>query len=257
MREKSDSLFFAGGHHARLIDERVPFQVISRVFQGRHLLRPCDELNDIIIGVVARALELFPSVKLYALAFMSNHLHMMLQGASHEVPSFIGFVKREISRRWGGRDDVNWPGTMWHEYLATALPTPESEEECFEYVLAQGVKDNLVERPQDGPGVYTAKAIMGSGALVGTWFDATGYARARCRAQTCAATSCEAQAHFHAAAVVVHHVERPTRDAREGDCVITVDRSLALVEYSWTIFGVGRALIVKQQTHGSGEIRRH
>jgi REP element-mobilizing transposase RayT len=178
MRKKSNSLLFAGGHHARLIDERVPFHVISRVFQGRHLLRPCDELNDIIIGVVARALELFPSVKLYALAFMSNHLHMMLQGASHEVPSFIGFVKREISRRWGGRDNVNWPGTMWHEYLATALPTPESEEECFEYVLAQGVKENLVERPQDWPGVHTAKAIMGSGALIGTWFDATGYARA-------------------------------------------------------------------------------
>src|SRR5512147_349534 len=106
---------FAGQHHARLIDERVPFHVISRVFQGRHLLRPCTELNDLAIGVIARARELFPSVKLYAVAMMSNHLHMMLQGPSNEVPFFIGFIKREISRRWGSRPDVRWPGTMWHE----------------------------------------------------------------------------------------------------------------------------------------------
>lgn len=178
MGKKRDDLLFAGGHHARLIDERVPFHIISRVFQGRHLLRPCEQLNDIIIGVMARALDQYTSVKLYAAAFLSNHLHMMLQGASHEVPDFIGFVKREISRRWGGDPDIQWPGSMWQEYLATALPTQESQEKCFAYVLSQGVKENLVERPQDWPGVHSAKAIMGNGSLVGKWFDATGYARA-------------------------------------------------------------------------------
>ncbi len=179
MRRLADEKHFAGGHHARLIDERVPFHIISRVFQGRHLLRPCRELNDTIVGIVSRGLELFPSVRLFALAFMSNHMHLMLQGASHEVPNFVGFIKREISRRWGGNENVRWPGTMWHEYLATALPTEESQEKCFEYVLSQGVKENLVERPQDWPGVHTAKAVMGSGQLEGKWFDATGYARAR------------------------------------------------------------------------------
>ena len=37
--EETERLF-VGGHHARLIDERVPLRIISRVFQGRHLLRP-------------------------------------------------------------------------------------------------------------------------------------------------------------------------------------------------------------------------
>ena len=91
---------------------------------------------------------------------------------------FIGLVKREISRRWGSHPDVLWDGGMWHGYLATALPTPDSQEKCFAYVLSQGVKENLVERPQDWPGVHTAKAIMGNGTLTGEWFDATGYARA-------------------------------------------------------------------------------
>ncbi len=179
MRLVASEKLFAGGHHARLIDERVPFHIISRVFQGRHLLRPCRELNDTIVGIVARGLELFPSVKLFASAFMSNHMHLMLQGASHEVPNFVGFIKREISRRWGGNENVRWPGTMWHEYLATALPTEQSQEKCFEYILSQGVKENLVERPQDWPGVNTARAVMGSGQLEGKWFDATGYTRAR------------------------------------------------------------------------------
>ncbi len=175
--QPSNSLF-AGGHHARLIDERVPYHVISRVFQGRHLLRPGRELNEIIIGVVAKARDIFPSVKLFGLAFLSNHVHMMLQGASHELPAFIGFIKREISRRWGGRSDVRWPGTMWHKYLATALPTDESQAQCLAYILAQGAKEHLVDRPQDWPGVHVAKAFMSNGTLCGKWFDASGFARA-------------------------------------------------------------------------------
>ncbi len=68
-------------------------------------------------------------------------MHMMLQGPAHQVPAFVGFVKREISRRWGGKPWINWPGTMWHGYLATALPTVESQENCLAYILSQAVKE--------------------------------------------------------------------------------------------------------------------
>ena len=177
--QKQERPNIEGGHVARYIDGRVPHHIISRVFQGRHLLRPCEELNAIIIGVIARARELYPAVSLYALAFLSNHLHMLLQGSSSDVPRFIGYVKREISRRWGAHPDVNWQGPMWHEYLATALPTPESQVNAMKYVLSQGVKENLVERPQDWPGVHAAASLISGKALVGKWLDATGYAKAK------------------------------------------------------------------------------
>jgi len=170
---------FAGDHHARLIDERVPCHIISRVFQGRHLLRPEPALNDLILGVVGRAQVLFPEVELFALAVMSNHLHAMARGPAHGLPFFIGYIKREISRRFGHRPDIDWPDGMWSPYIATALPTDESQIRCFKYIAAQGTKELLVERPQDWPGVQTVKASMLGRALRGAWLDATSYFRAQ------------------------------------------------------------------------------
>lgn len=170
---------YAGGHHARLIDERVPYHLISRVFQGRHLLRPDAATNEIILGVIGRAQSIFEGVDLYAFAFMSNHFHAMAKGPAQQLSAFIGYIKREISRRLGARPDINWPGTMWHEYIATALPTDASQLNCIKYILAQGTKEGLVERPQDWPGAHCVKALMLGRELSGKWLDSTSFLRAR------------------------------------------------------------------------------
>ena len=176
-----DFRLFAGVHHARYLPADVAFHVISRVFQGRYLLRPGRQLNRIIGGVIGRAQHVFPSIKLFANAFLSNHMHLMLQGPAPDVAAFVGFVKREISRRWGAHPDINWPGTMWHGYIATALPSPQSQIACFKYVLSQGVKEGLVAKPQLWPGIHSAKQLLSGANLTGEWLDATAYAVARDR----------------------------------------------------------------------------
>ena len=130
------------------------------------------------MGVFGRALELYSQVQLYALAVMSNHIHIMLQGPPHQVPAFVGFIKREISRRWGHRPDVGWHGAMWHEYHARGLPTAESQEHCLKYILSQGVKEGLVKRPEEWPGVHCARPLATGATLKGTWLNATAYSRA-------------------------------------------------------------------------------
>ena len=61
--------------------------------------------------------------------------------------SFVGFIKKEISRRLGVR--YRLPGTFWQSrFAATALPTAESQLSCLKYLLSQGVKEDLVERPE-------------------------------------------------------------------------------------------------------------
>ena len=67
---------FVGRHHARFHTSDVPYHVISRVFQGRCLLVPSAPLNRSIYGVLGRAQTLWPHVKLFAYAFMSNHMHL-------------------------------------------------------------------------------------------------------------------------------------------------------------------------------------
>ena len=167
---------YQGRHHARFHQEDLPYHIISRISQGFCLLVPTRQLNELIVGVTARALELYTSIDLYGLSVLSNHLHAMLSGAPHEIPVFIGFIKREISQRWGPK--VDWQGGMWDEYVSTALPTPESQIHCLRYVLSQGVKEGLVARPQDWPGVHAAKSLLTGEPLRGTWLDGTGYGKA-------------------------------------------------------------------------------
>lgn len=166
-----------GHHHARFHDPNVVYHVLWRTFQGRMLLTPSDELNDIAAGVVARAQDVFKNVRLYALAFLTNHCHLMLQGPADQLPAFIGYVKRELSRRWGRA--VNWPGTLWSDtYYSTALPTQESQRHCFAYVLAQGVKEGLVAAPEQWPGLHIAHYVIKGRALQGGWLDGTAYGKA-------------------------------------------------------------------------------
>jgi len=171
---------FIGRHNARYFRADVPYHVISRVFQGRHLLRPGKRLNTIIAGVIGRAqTKVFPHIKLYAMVFMNNHLHIMLQGRPSDISGFVGYVKREISMRWGKEPDVQWPGSMWDgDFLVTALPTHESQVRCLRYILGHGVKEGLVAKPQHWPGIHSARQLLNKTRLMGAWLNGTLYGRA-------------------------------------------------------------------------------
>jgi REP element-mobilizing transposase RayT len=175
---------FQSINHARFHDADTPYHVVFRVLQGRFLLRPDRKgrLNSIIAGVIGRAQELFPSIRLYAHAWLSNHAHLLLQGSAEDIPAFVGFLKREISRRWGVQ--VDWPGPMWEAYESTALPTPESQREAFAYVMAQSTKENLVASPVLWPGVHCARDLIAGTCRRGVWFDGTAYGKAAHRTRT-------------------------------------------------------------------------
>ena len=170
---------FAGRHHARFIPADVPQHVISRVFQGRYLLRPGKKLNSIIVGVIGRAQEIYPDIELYAAVFLSNHLHFQLSGCADSVAAFVGYVKREITRRWGHSEGIGWHGPMWSEYVSTALPTAGSQETCLKYILSHGVKEGLVAKPQHWPGVHCATQLLSGSTLKGEWLDSTAWTRTR------------------------------------------------------------------------------
>lgn len=167
-----------GVKHARFHDPSVAYHVLLRCFQGRLLLRPDRRriLNRIVAGVIGRARERWPDVRLCAHAWLSNHAHLMIQGPPRDLPVFVGFIEREISRRWGTR--IGWPDRMWQRYESTALVGPDSELRAFRYVLAQGAKEHLVASPLHWPGVYCATDLLRGKPQQGSWFDGTSYGRA-------------------------------------------------------------------------------
>jgi len=71
--------------------------------------------------------------------------HGRYAGTHHARFIDPGVPYHVISRVFQGRcllaPHCDWSGTMWDEYVATALPTADSQAQCLRYILGQGVKD--------------------------------------------------------------------------------------------------------------------
>ena len=166
--------------HARYIDPSVPYHVVTKTLRGQFILAPKKGIRELCAGVLAKAQLNWPSIHLYGYAFMSNHIHLILQGPPADFSAFMGFLKRELSRRLGQR--YRLPGTLWHQrYAMTALPTHDSQLKCLRYILSQGVKEGLVARPIDWPGLHCARALLKQKLEIGRWFQASDYHKAKAK----------------------------------------------------------------------------
>lgn len=147
--------------------------------QGRLLLRPSPALNDVALGVLARAARL-ASVLVHAFAFLSNHYHLLVWVAdAQQLAQFMNFLNSNLARE-GGRI-ARWREKFWgRRYQAIVV----SEEEAaqvgrLQYVLAQGVKEGLVASPLDWPGAHCARPLSEGAPVSGHWRDRTLESRAR------------------------------------------------------------------------------
>lgn len=121
-----------------------PYFITNRVAEGLPFL-PSVLMNSIIEGILARALELTPEVKLCALQFMGNHYHavVLLLGGPECLSSFMNFFHGELARTvnaLAGRRNRN----VW-EFRGNPqiLLTPESVLDKIAYCYANPLKANL------------------------------------------------------------------------------------------------------------------
>jgi REP element-mobilizing transposase RayT len=148
-------------------------EVTCRALQGRLLLRPSPELNDIAAGVLGRAQRLYP-VDLVAFSPLSNHYHMIVRAESAKrLSRFVGYfnsnLAREVSRLTG------WTGKIWDRRYQAILISNEEEVQVarFRYVVSHGVKENLVANLRQWPGLQSIRQLADGEPLAGTWFDRT------------------------------------------------------------------------------------
>ena len=156
-------------------------EVTCRALHSRLLFRPSPALNEIIVGALARARCLYP-VRICAFAFLSNHFHLLLEvDDAQQLSRFMGYfnskLAREVGRLTGWRQKI-----FGRRYQAIVVSSEDSAQiERLRYVLAHGVKEGLVERTREWPGVHAVRALTEGKLLEGYWFDRRGEYAARRR----------------------------------------------------------------------------
>lgn len=165
----------------RCIPESCLVAVSCRTVEGKYRLRPQEEVNDIILGALGRALEEH-EVCLHAATALSSHYHLLLTVANAKALSgFMQRVQRKISyeiNRLHNRRGPLWEG----RYHAVPVTNErEAQVEQLKYVLGQGCKEGLVASPREWPGVQSVRALVEGKTLEGHWFDRTAYFRSKTR----------------------------------------------------------------------------
>jgi len=160
-------------------DSHTLFEITSRTIQRRFLMRPSREVNQIILGVIGRAQELYPEVSLYLFVFLSNHFEMLASAPGFgSISAFVGYIKSNIARELGEIHD--WKEKFWgRRFRAIPVLDEAAMHGRVRYILEHGCKENLVARPGDWPGVSCVATLTEGAPLEGVWYDRTAAYAAR------------------------------------------------------------------------------
>lgn len=172
------------GRRLRFIPENGALvEVTCRTLQGRFLLKPTRELVKIVIGVLAKAQELY-GVDLHAFVFLSNHYHLLLSVVdARQLARFMNYVNSNLAREAGRIQ--GWSGKFWaRRYQAIVVSQEEAAQlGRIRYLLSHGCKEGLVGRPQDWPGANCVRSLTEGRSLEGLWFDRTRESAAKARGE--------------------------------------------------------------------------
>ena len=143
----------------RQFDPQTIFFITSRTIQSRFLMAPSDKTNELIGGILARAVRQC-QVELFAYVFTSNHFHAMVRAPSPVAMSrFMQRLQSNIAVKVGRF--VGWRGRFFaRRYSAEPIVDEGAQVERLDYILSHGVKEGLVSRCQQWPGLSCAKALL-------------------------------------------------------------------------------------------------
>ena len=132
-----------------------------------------------MIGILSAAQELYPLVKLYSFAVLSNHWEYLASSTcAEEFSLFSGYVNSNFARECGRAH--NWRGPFWGRRVRVIPCLDDAATiDRLRYCMAQGAKEGLVDSPLDWPGATAVPALIGDMTLVGERIDRHALRRAR------------------------------------------------------------------------------
>lgn len=144
----------------RMLDPSGIYLATVRCLHGRLFMRPSRETYEVLGGVLARAVRLH-GIEIFAFNFASNHLHLIVRAPRGNLPQFMQYLLSNISKKVGAL--VKWRGAFWERrYSAQPLLDDVALLDKVRYVLAHGVKEGLVRRCSEWPGL-SALPLMRDG----------------------------------------------------------------------------------------------
>jgi REP element-mobilizing transposase RayT len=158
-------------------------EVTCRTIHSRFLLRPGPVLNEIVVGVLGRAQRKYPT-RVCGYVFASNHLHLALDvDNANQLCCFMRYVNSNLARKVGRL--VGWRDKIWSRRYQAIVISPEEAAQVgrLRYLLSHGVKEDLVGRVDQWPGVHCVQSLLTGEPAVGYWFNQTQEYAARRRGE--------------------------------------------------------------------------
>ena len=108
-------------------------------------------------------------------------MHLLLvPGSTKQLSEFMHYVNSNVARKVGRLH--GWKERFWARRYSAIVVTDEEEAQVarLKYVLSQGVKEGLVKRPEEWPGLQVASSLARGYDEVsgGMWHDRTAQYRA-------------------------------------------------------------------------------
>lgn len=155
-------------------------EVTVRTVQGRFLLKPTPTHTSLILGVLGRTQRLY-DFELYGYAFLSNHYSMLVGVRSPQhLGDILCHLNGNIARELGRKEHSDWRHKFWsRRSRCIVLLTEDDQPDRLRYLMANGTKEHLVDRPQRWPGAHCATALCEGRPDSGLWIDRTELRRLR------------------------------------------------------------------------------
>jgi REP element-mobilizing transposase RayT len=146
----------------RHFDPQTIYFVTSRTAESRFLMAPSDKTNELIGGILARAVRQC-EVELFAYVFTSNHFHAMVRAPSAIAMSeFMQRLQSNIAVKIGRL--INRRGKFFgRRYSAEPIIDETAQVERLVYILSHGVKEGLVSAVRNWPGLSCVQSLLEGG----------------------------------------------------------------------------------------------
>ncbi|MFT3842841.1 MAG: hypothetical protein QM723_37985 [Myxococcaceae bacterium] len=111
-------------------------------------------------GVLARAARL-TKVELCGFVATSTHVHLLCRARDGALSTFMQFFLCNLSKKAGPL--VDWRGQLWERrYAAEPVLDNAALDRRLRYILAHGVKEGLVRKVSEWPGLSCLQQLLGS-----------------------------------------------------------------------------------------------